>query len=95
MTIMKIVKKFLIKHSNILYSILSAVLIVCWVIFSTHDYLVSVRTTNLVVNALQIYVAVVPSFGIYYFFGEYRIYKGVYPISFENSPILDDFLLKQ
>lgn len=92
---MKAIKIFWIRYNNIFYSILSAVLIVSWIIFSTYSYFFIFEQKNtLIWDVLQIYVTVVPSSAIYYFLGEYRIYHRMYNLGFEESPILDDFLLK-
>lgn len=92
---MKAIKIFWIRYNNIFYSILSAVLIVSWIIFSTYSYFfIFERKDTFVWDILQIYVILVPSSGIYYFLGEYRIYRKVYNLGFEESSILDDFLLK-
>ena len=87
---------FCIKYSNVFYSILSACLIVSWIIFSSYSYFfILERDNTLIRDVLQLYVTLMPSFGIYYFLGENRIYRGVYNLGFEESLILDDFLLKR
>lgn len=95
---METIKNFFIKYGNVFYAIVSAILIVSWFAFSSYLYMFVLQLPNtLIFNGAQLYLTLLPSFAIYYFFGEYRIYKyhGIYPMDFEESSILDDFLLKK
>lgn len=85
-----------LKYINIFYSILAAILIVSWITFSSYQYMFILRQPNtLIFNIIHAYVMFVPAFGIYYFLGEYRIYKNLCVLYIEETNILDEFLLKK
>lgn len=90
------IKNFFTKYSNIFYGILSAVLIVSWVIFSGYQYIFILKQSHtMIITLLHLYVVFMPSFGIFYFLGEYRIYKYCCIIEYNDVSILDESFLKK
>ncbi len=93
---METTKNFFTRYSNIFYSILSAILIVSWAIFSSYIYIfVLDLPKTLILNGAHLYLTLLPCFAIYYFLGEYRIYKYWCIIKYNDVSILDELFLKK
>lgn len=84
------------EYINIFYSILAAILITSWITFSGYQYIFILEQQKTLFSTLMgLYVIFTPAFGIYYFLGEYRIYRYAYIIEYNDTSILDESFLKK